>query len=95
MEKVFVYFKANKNKLRDQEEISSELENALGDKELECAQLKNHVFVREREQREQATLFEQAKKEYEKKIHDLRKIRNSLDQEVKSQRSTINKVSLV
>ena len=75
-------FKASKDALKDQEEISSELENALGEKELECAQLKEQVFEVEREQRRMTVKHDQEKKDYEKKIYELRKISKSLEQEV-------------
>ncbi len=68
--------------LKEQEEISRELENALGEKETEYAELKAQVLEMEREQRRMASKLEQGKKDYEKKIHELRKINASLEQEV-------------
>ena len=79
---------ASKNRLKEQEEISSELENALGEKELECAQLKEQVYEVERKQRRMAIKHDQAKKDYEKKIQDFQKMNDLLEQDVKKLRES-------
>ena len=76
--------KTSQKALREQEEISSELENALGEKEKQCAEME--VKVLEMKRRMEAE-FEQGKKDYEKKIHDLRKVHVLLEQEVGMQLS--------
>ncbi|CAB3980576.1 DNA-directed RNA polymerase II subunit RPB1-like [Paramuricea clavata] len=68
--------------LREQEEISSELENALGEKEKQFAEMEVKVLEMKREKRRMDGEFEQGKKDYEKKIQDLRKVHVLLEQEV-------------
>ena len=79
--------KTNRKALREQEEISSELENALGEKEKQCAEMEVKVLEMKREKRRMEAEFEQGKKDYEKKIHDLRKVHVLLEQEVGMQLS--------
>ena len=59
----------------------------------EYAELKAQVLEMEREQCRMASKLEQGKKDYEKKIHELRKINASLEQEVGMQLSHFNFVS--
>ena len=74
--------KGNQKALKDQEEISRELTDALGDKEKQYAELELLFMDMKRTQRHMTGEFEKEKNDYERKILDLRKIYSSLEEEV-------------
>ena len=74
--------KGNQKALKDQEEISRELTDALGDKEKQYAELELLFMEMKRKQRHMTGEFEKEKNDYERKILDLRTIYRSLEKEV-------------